>query len=229
MPNTIEGKLFIVSTPIGNLEDITFRAISLLKEVDIIAAEDTRHVKKLLNHYGISKRIISYYRGKEKPKALGLIKLLKTGQSIALVSDAGTPGISDPGSVVIREAISQDIEIVPIPGVSSAIVALSVSGLRTDRFVFEGFLPRKKGKRLKRLNSLFEEDRTIILFESPYRVLSTLKEISEIFHDRNIVVAREITKIFEEFVRGSISEVVAILSEHKHLKGEFTLILEGKE
>ncbi len=228
MSETESGKLFVVSTPIGNLEDITLRALNSLKEVDVIAAEDTRHVRKLLSHYGISKKVVGYYQNREESRSFKLLKILDSGLSVALVSDAGTPGISDPGFVLIREAIASGIKIIPIPGVSSAITALSVAGLPTDRFVFEGFLPRKKSKRLKRWVALAEEERTIILFESPYRVLKTLKELSEIFQDRNIVVAREITKIFEEFLRGTITEVLEKLSERKKIKGEFTLILEGK-
>lgn len=222
------GKLFIVSTPIGNLEDLTLRALRVLKEVDLIAAEDTRHVRKLLHHYGILKRVVSYYQGREESSACKLITFLESGSSIALVSDAGTPGISDPGLTVIRKALAGGVEIIPIPGVSSAIVALSVSGLPTDRFVFEGFLPRKKGKRLKRLTLLAEEERTVIFFESPHRILATLEELLEIFQERNIVIAREITKMFEEFLRGSIVEVLEILKERKKMKGEFTIILQGK-
>lgn len=222
------GKLFIVSTPIGNLGDITLRALTTLKEVDVIAAEDTRHVKKLLNHYGISKKTVSYYQGKERSRSSKIIELITSGNSIALVSDAGTPGISDPGLVLIREAIASGIEIIPIPGVSSTIVALSASGLDTSRFIFEGFLPRKKGKRFKRLDQLVDEERTMVFFESPHRVKRTLEEMLSVFNDREIVVARELTKIFEEFLRGPLSDVLNILSKRKTLKGEFTLILEGK-
>jgi 16S rRNA (cytidine1402-2'-O)-methyltransferase len=228
MPEPQFGKLFIVATPIGNLEDITLRALNVLKEVDFIAAEDTRHVRKLLQHYGISKRVLSYYQNRETAKSAELLKLLRSGLSVALVSDAGTPGISDPGFVVIREALAENIETVPIPGASSAIAALSVSGLKTDRFVFEGFLSRKKGKMIKRLQALTEEERTIIIFESPHRIVKTLKEIAEIFQGRKIVIAREITKKFEEFIRGTLPEVLEGLEERHNLKGEFTLILEGK-
>ena len=222
------GKLYIVSTPIGNLEDITLRAIRVLKEVDLIAAEDTRHVKKLLHHYGISKKVESYHQNREESKADKLLHFLEAGSSVALVSDAGTPGISDPGLPVIRKALEANIEVIPIPGPSSAIAALSVSGLPSDRFVFEGFLPRKRGKKMKRLALLAEEERTIILFESPHRVLATLEEMMEFFQGRKIVVAREITKMFEEFLRGDLPEVLEKLKEKKKIQGEFTLILEGR-
>ncbi|MBI5186882.1 MAG: 16S rRNA (cytidine(1402)-2'-O)-methyltransferase [Nitrospinae bacterium] len=222
------GKLFIVATPIGNLEDITLRALNVLKEVDVIAAEDTRHTRKLLQHFGISKRVTSYYQNRETAKAGELLKLLRSGMSVALVSDAGTPGISDPGFVVIREALAENIETIPIPGVSSAIAALSASGLKTDRFVFEGFLPRKEGKRAKRLQLLAEEERTVIFFESPHRVLETLRELAAFFNGRKIVIAREITKKFEEFIRGTLPEALEGLEERKNFKGEFTIILEGK-
>lgn len=222
------GTLFIVSTPIGNLEDITLRAIRVLKEVDLIAAEDTRHVRKLLHHYGISNKVESYYQNREESKADKLIHLLTEGSSIALVSDAGTPGISDPGLPVIRKALEAGIAVIPIPGVSSAIAALSASGLPSDRFVFEGFLPRKRGKRSKRLALLAEEERSVIIFESPHRVLATLEEMTEFFQGRKVVAAREITKMFEEFMRGDLSEVLKKLKEKKKIQGEFTLILEGK-
>jgi len=227
MPSTESGKLFIVSTPIGNLEDITLRALRVLREVDRIAAEDSRHVRKLLTHYGISKKVSSYYQNRERTKAQELLKLLLSGSSVALVSDAGTPGISDPGTAIIREAVARDIEVVPILGASAVLVALSVCGFRTDRFVFEGFLPRKKGKRQKFLRSLTQEDRTIILFESPHRILATLTELSEIFAGRRIVLARELTKKFEEFLRGTPEEILEELSNRRVIKGEFTLIFEG--
>lgn len=227
MPDRESGKLFVVSTPIGNLEDITLRALNVLKEVDVIAAEDTRHVRKLLNHYGIANRVVSYYQNREQAKALKLLKLISSGNCVALVSDAGTPGISDPGLVLIKEAVASEVEVIPIPGVSSPIAALSVAGLATGRFVFEGFLPRKKGKRLKRFTVLAEDERTIVFFESPHRILNTLRELSEIFQGRQIVVAREITKIFEEFLRGAIPDVLEKLSERDKVKGEFTVILEG--
>ena len=176
--------LYIVSTPIGNLEDITLRALKVLKEVDLIAAEDTRRTKGLLNHYGISKPLTSYFSHNEKEKGEYLLNKLKEGENIALVSDAGTPGISDPAYYLIKLALNNDIEVHPVPGPAGAITALSVSGLPTDKFIFEGFLPRKSGKRLKRLESFINEERTIIIYESPHRILATLQEIRDILGNR---------------------------------------------
>ena len=220
----MNGILYIVSTPIGNLEDITLRALKVLKEVDLIAAEDTRRTKGLLNHYEISKPLTSYFSHNEKEKGEYLLNKLKNGENIALVSDAGTPGISDPAYSLIKLALDNNIEVHPIPGPAGVITALSVSGLPTDKFIFEGFLPRKSGRRLKRLESFINEDRTIIIYESPYRILATLQEIKNILGNRSIVVAREMTKVYEEVIRGSVEEVMQKL-RGRTMKGEITLIV----
>lgn len=220
------GVLYIVATPIGNLEDITFRAVRVLKEVDLIAAEDTRHTQKLLNHYGISKPITSYFEHNKLVKGDYIIGRLRDGKDVALVSDAGTPGISDPGYNLIRSAIEEGIRVVPIPGPSAAIAALSISGLPTDSFVFEGFLPAKGKARNERLESLKTDERTLIFYESPQRLLSTLKDIHDTIGDRNIAVIRELTKLYEEALRGKASEILNAL-KGRTVKGEVVIILEG--
>ena len=220
------GTLYIIGTPIGNLEDISYRAVRLLKEVAIIAAEDTRHTKTLLSRYQISTQMTSYHDFNKEEKALVLIARLKEGASIALVSDAGTPTISDPGYFLINQAILAEIPICPIPGPTAAIVALSVSGLPTDRFAFEGFLPRKSGGREKRLMTLRSDPRTLIFYESPHRIITLLEEIQMLFGNRRVVVCREMTKTFEEIVRGEISEVLQKWKGKKIL-GEITLVIEG--
>lgn len=219
------GTLYLVATPIGNLDDITYRAIKILSSVDLIAAEDTRKTKILLDHYNISKPMLSYYSYNEKHRAPQLIEKLLHGQSIALVSDAGTPGISDPAFFIVRTALEHAIPIVPIPGASACISALIVSGLPTESFVFEGFLPIKKGRKTK-FESLKNEPRTIIFYESPHRVLKTLNEIFTYFGDRHVVVARELTKKFEEVVRGPVSSVLKDLSA-KTPRGEYVVVVEG--
>jgi 16S rRNA (cytidine1402-2'-O)-methyltransferase len=221
------GVLYLVSTPIGNLEDITLRALKVLKEVDLVAAEDTRHTGMLLKHYDLNKRLISYHDFNKKRKAPLLIEHLKANQSVAVCSDAGTPGISDPGYYLVQLAIRENIKVVPIPGASAFLSALVVSGLPTDKFVFEGFLPAKPGKRRKRLEELREEKRTLILYESPHRFAKTLDDISEIVGQRRVVVARELTKKFEEIIRGTPEEIKQTLGEHK-LKGELVVLIEGK-
>ncbi len=220
------GTLYIVSTPIGNLEDITLRALNVLKAVQIIAAEDTRHTQKLLRHYNIHTPQTSYHDHNKEEKGEILISKLKKGNDIALVSDAGTPGISDPGYYLINRAIEEGITVTPIPGPTASIAALSVSGLPTDSFVFEGFLPAKKVARQKRLRELSTERRTLILFETPHRLLPALKDLMELLGDRKIVLTRELTKIFEEVIRGKISEMIDKV-EGRRLKGEITIILEG--
>lgn len=220
------GTLYIVSTPIGNLEDITLRALNILKVVQIIASEDTRHTQKLLNRYDIHTHQTSYHDYNKEEKAEILISKLKEGDDVALVSDAGTPGISDPGYYLIKRAIEQGVRVTPIPGPTASIAALSISGLPTDSFVFEGFLPRKKMARQKMLKELSTEGRTIILFESPYRLLPALKDIMEIIGDRRIVLTRELTKIYEEVIRGRVSEVIDRI-EGKRIRGEVTIIIEG--
>lgn len=217
------GKIYIVATPIGNLRDITERAKEILASVDIIACEDTRHTLKLLNHLGIKKPLISYHEHSGRAKSEKLLAFLSAGKEIALVTDAGTPGISDPGEKIIKEAIEDGYEVVPVPGVSAAVTALSVSGLSTSEFVFVGFLPHKKGRQTK-LKALAEEKRTIIFYESPYRINKLLTELLEYFGDREISVSRELTKKFEETTRGRISEVAGKIKE----KGEFVVIIEGR-
>ncbi|MDI6804532.1 MAG: 16S rRNA (cytidine(1402)-2'-O)-methyltransferase [Bacteroidota bacterium] len=221
------GTLYIVSTPIGNLEDITFRAVKILSGVDLIAAEDTRKTKTLLEHYKIQKELISYFQFNESKRTPELIEALKSGKSIAIVSDAGTPGISDPAYRLVRAAIDDGINIIPIPGASALLAVLVVSGLPTDGFVFEGFLPHKKGRRTK-LEQLKSESRTIILYESPHRILKTLQQLQEILGDRQVAVGREITKKFEEIFRGALSEAFNYFS-CKSIKGEFVLVVKGIE
>jgi len=223
----MKGILYIVSTPIGNLEDITLRALRILKEVDLIAAEDTRHTGLLLKHFAIQKPLTSYFEGNELKKREWILSRLKQGDRIALVSDAGTPGISDPGFRLIQTVIENQIPIVPIPGPSAVITALSVSGLPTDAFMFKGFLPHKPKKRRDLLNQLEEIKETLIFYESPHRIVETLKDILEILGDREIVLTRELTKVYEEILRGKVSEIQNRIGERK-LKGEITLVIEGK-
>lgn len=220
--------LYIVATPIGNLEDITLRAIRVLKEVDIIAAEDTRHTKKLLNHYGITKPLTSYFEHNEIKKAERLISQLKEGKDIALVSDAGTPGVSDPGYRLVKLAIENSIPVVSIPGPSAIIAALSAAGLPTDSFCFEGFIPSKTGERQRFLASLKGIKKTIVLYESPKRLLETLADINNILGNISIVVAREMTKLHEEIIRGNAISVLEGL-RGREMKGEITLLLNLKE
>ena len=220
------GILYIVSTPIGNLNDITFRAVEVLKQVDLIACEDTRRTKILIEKFGLAKNLISYYNYNERQRAEEIIRELKSGKNVALVSDSGTPGISDPGFVLIKRAIEENITVIPIPGPTAFVCALVGSGLPMDEFVFVGFLPHKKGRKTK-LKKLSEEERTIILYESPHRLIKTLNEILEIFGDREIAVAKELTKIHEEFFRGKISEVLKKLTPDK-IKGEFVIVISGK-
>lgn len=218
--------LYVVSTPIGNLNDITLRALQVLGEVDLIAAEDTRQTRKLLDHYGIKTPITSYHDHNKEQKTPVLLKHLEGGMDVALVSDAGTPGISDPGYYLIRRAIEQGVQVIPVPGPTASVAALVVSGLPTDRFIFEGFLPAKKGKRRRILSELATEERTIILYESPYRLQRTLNDILEVFGDRKMVAARELTKKFEEVIRGSVSELLDHFTQNRP-RGEFVLVIEG--
>jgi len=217
------GKLYVVSTPIGNLADITLRALETLKSVDVIACEDTRHTLQLLNHFDIKKPLISYHQHSGKLKVDKLISLLRDeDKTVALVTDAGTPGISDPGEQLICSVIDARIEIEPIPGVSAAVTALSISGLPTDEFVFIGFLPHKKGRQTK-LKELATINRTIILYESPFRIIKLLNELLEYVGDRQVAVCRELTKKFEATYRGKISGILPLIKE----KGEFVVIIEG--
>lgn len=218
-----EGILYLVSTPIGNLGDITVRAIDILKNVDIIACEDTRHSKFLLDHYAIKKPLISYFDFSEKKRTPELLEKIKNGTKIALISDAGTPGIADPGYRLIAGAVSAGVKIETLPGASAFLSALVLSGLPMDRFVFEGFIPVKSGQRKNKFLSLKNEDRTVVFYESPHRILKTLAAMSEVLGDINIVVARELTKKFEEVVRGTVSEVLFHFSNKKVL-GEFVVL-----
>jgi 16S rRNA (cytidine1402-2'-O)-methyltransferase len=227
-PDKHAGTLYIVATPIGNLEDITLRAVSVLKQVSVIAAEDTRRTKKLLNSYQINTPLSSLYEHNEAKKSGAFIAKIIEGYDIAYVSDAGTPGISDPGYLLIQEALANNIRVVPIPGACAAVVALSVSGLPTDSFVFHGFLPAKTGKRLSFIRSLENETKTVVLYESPNRLMATLHDVMDILGDRRIVVTRELTKIYEEIIRGSVAEVIKALQD-RVLKGEITVIIGGKQ
>ena len=220
------GILYICGTPIGNLEDITIRSLRILKEVKLIAAEDTRHTKKLLFHYQINTKVTSYHEYNKFKKAAYLLEILKNGQDIALVSDAGMPGISDPGYVLINLALKNNLELIPIPGVSALITALVVSGLPIDKFVFEGFLPRKIKERKKYFKSIENEERTIIFYETPHRLKKALKDMFEILGDRKIVIARELTKKYEEIIRGNLIQVLDEINT-KEIKGEITLIVQG--
>lgn len=224
MENNNDGILYIVATPIGNLEDITFRAINVLKSVDLIAAEDTRHTLKLLNHYEISKPLISYHRHNEDVKSDVLIEKLKKGENIALVSDAGTPGICDPGEEIIKKCIKLNIKIVPIPGACAMINSLICSGIDTGEFSFIGFLPLNKKLRKNKLEEIKNSNKTIIMYEAPHKLKNTLNDLKVILDiDRKIVLARELTKIHEEFIRGNIDDLLNIC---ENIKGENVLIIE---
>lgn len=223
----MSGKLYVVATPIGNLEDITLRAINVLKEADFIIAEDTRHTLKLLNHLEIAKPLISYYKQNEHSKSDMILERIEQGESVALVSDAGTPGISDPGEVIIKEAIKRDIEVIPIPGACAFVNALIASGLSSNHFYFEGFLPVNKKEKYDRLEQIKYINSTIIFYEAPHKLVKTLEDIKETLGDRQVVLARELTKIHEEFIRGTITEVLAKLPEN--IKGEFVVLVEGSE
>ncbi|MFH1001912.1 MAG: 16S rRNA (cytidine(1402)-2'-O)-methyltransferase [bacterium] len=224
--NKTRGILYICGTPIGNLQDITIRVLNILKEVKLIAAEDTRHTKKLLIHYQVNTKVTSYHEYNKFKKAPYLVEILKNGQDIALVSDAGMPGISDPGYVLINLALNNNIKIIPIPGVSALITALVVSGLPTDKFVFEGFLPRKIKERKRYFKSIKNEERTIIFYETPHRLKRALKDMVEILGDRKIVIARELTKKYEEIIRGKLNLVLSEMNT-KEIKGEITLVVQG--
>lgn len=220
------GKLYLVATPIGNLEDITIRALNILKSVDLIAAEDTRHTLGLLNHFEISKPLISYYKEIEKGKSEVLIKKLLEGKDIAVVSDAGTPGISDPGEEIVKAAIENNIEIIPIPGACAFVNALIASGMNTREFEFIGFLSANNKERKDKLEEIKYDKRTVIFYEAPHKLRATLEAILENLGDRKIVLARELTKIHEEFLRGNVS---TILEQIVDIKGEFVVIVEGND
>lgn len=221
----MKGKIYLVATPIGNLEDITLRAIRILNEVDLIAAEDTRHTLGLLNHLEIKKPLVSYYKEIERQKSDYLIKEVLEGKNIAIVSDAGTPGISDPGEEIVKKAIEEDIEIIPIPGACAFVNALIASGFNTREFSFIGFLPVNKKEKKDKLELIKNETRTLIFYEAPHKMKATLEAFRDIFGDRKIVLARELTKLHEEFIRSTIEDVL----EKEEYKGEFVILLEGAE
>lgn len=222
------GRLYVVPTPVGNMEDMTFRAIRVLKEADLILAEDTRTSGILLKHYEIKNAMQSHHKFNEHQTVDGIVNRLKAGQTVALISDAGTPGISDPGFLIVRECVRNGIEVQCLPGATAFVPALVASGLPDERFCFEGFLPQKKG-RMTRLNALAEETRTMIFYESPYRLLKTLTQFMEVFGaERQVSVCREISKVHEESVRGSLQEVVTHFTEVEP-RGEIVIVLAGKE
>ncbi|UKJ07313.1 16S rRNA (cytidine(1402)-2'-O)-methyltransferase [Solitalea lacus] len=222
------GKLYLVPTPVGNLEDITLRALRILKEADLVLAEDTRNGGQLLKHFGIDKKMFSHHQHNEHKAVAEVIKFLKAGQNIALISDAGTPGISDPGFLLVRECIKEEIPLETLPGPTAFVPALVNSGLPCDRFCFEGFLPVKKGRQT-RLKELVNEDRTMIFYESPHRLLKTIEEFIQFFgKDRQACASREISKVFEENVRGSLKEIKSHF-ENNVLKGEFVVCVAGNE
>ncbi len=219
--------LYVVATPIGNLEDITLRALRVLREVDLIAAEDTRHTRKLLARYDIDTPVTSYHENNERTKAEALARRLEAGESIALVSDAGTPTISDPGYHLIRAAVEKGVAVTPVPGVSAAVAALSVSGLATDRFVFQGFLPARQSRRKEALRRLQDDDRTMVFYEAPHRVREALADMHEVLGDRAALAGRELTKVHEELLRGTLSQLAGQLEETP-ARGEFVIVVEGR-
>ena len=222
------GILYVVPTPVGNMEDMTFRAVRILKEADVVLAEDTRTSGILLKHFDIHNHLISHHKFNEHGTSAGIVERLQAGQTVALISDAGTPGISDPGFFLVRECVRAGIEVQCLPGATAFVPALVSSGLPCDRFAFEGFLPQKKGRQTKLL-SLKDERRTMIFYESPYRLVKTLQQFAENFgEDRQVSVCREISKVHEESVRGSLTEVIAHFAEHEP-KGEIVIILAGAE
>jgi 16S rRNA (cytidine1402-2'-O)-methyltransferase len=223
------GTLYLVGTPIGNLEDITARALRILQTVETIAAEDTRHTGKLLHHFQIKTPQISYHEHSQQQRTQEIIDRLEAGSLIALVSDAGMPSISDPGYDLVKSCLDRGINVVPIPGVTAVITALAASGLPTDRFIFEGFIPTKNKERKNRLRSIASSIQTIVLYEAPHRLLATLKDLGEVLEaERKIVLARELTKIYEEFWRGSLEEAIKLYESRREAKGEYTIVIAGK-
>lgn len=220
--------LYIIATPIGNLEDITYRAVRILGEVDLIAAEDTRHSLKLLNHFGISKPLTSYFDHNQQFKGERILNALRQGKSVALVSDAGTPCISDPGYQLVRDAVAEKISVVPLPGACAAVAALSASGLPTDTFTFAGFPPSRQGKRRTFLSEMNSLPGTLLLYEAPHRLIDTLNDIREVLGERQVIVARELTKIYEEFIHGTASEVIAAVSQGQ-VRGEVVILIAPGE
>ena len=228
--NTLSKEtLYVVATPIGNMDDITLRAINVLDQVDLIAAEDTRHTGKLLKYHNIKSHQISYHEHNEKERTPLLIERIESGSSIALVSNAGTPTVSDPGYMLLQSAVEKGIRVIPIPGASAVVAALSISGLPTDSFIFIGFCAKKKAKRLKQLQELADEKRTLIFYENPGRILAFMEELADVMGDRYGVLCREMTKLHEEFLRGRLSELIDSLSHRPAVKGECTLLVKGCE
>lgn len=223
----MSGKLFIVATPIGNLDDITYRAVRTLREVDLIACEDTRNTKKLLTRYGIQNEFVSYHEHNEVQRSSELVETIQSGKSIALVSDAGTPCISDPGYRIVKLAAGNGIEIIAVPGPSALVSALSVSGISSDSFMFFGFFPRKKKSALEILEGLNENTKTAVFYESPKRIVKTLSLILDVNGNRNVSLSREITKMYEETLRGTVKDVIEELVKKDSIKGEFVIVLEG--
>ncbi len=225
---TQAATLYIIATPIGNLEDMTYRAVRILGEVDLIAAEDTRHSLKLLNHFGISKPLTSYFDHNQQLKGERILNALRQGKSVALISDAGTPCVSDPGYQLVRDAVAEQIRVIPLPGSCAAITALSASGLPSDTFTFAGFPPSRQGKRRTFLTGMATLPGTLILYEAPHRLLQTLQDVKELLGERHIIVARELTKIYEEFIRGTVSEVMRSL-DPEAIRGEVALLIAPGE
>ena len=224
LQSTPPGVLYIVATPIGNLEDITFRAVRILKEVELIAAEDTRHSRKLLSHFGIARPLTSYFDHNKNFKGSYILEKLREGHSVALITDAGTPCISDPGYQLVRDAVTAGIQVVPIPGPSAVIAALSAAGLPTDRFAYEGFLPNRQGKRREKLMSVKGEERVLVFYEAPTRLAAALSDLLEVMGDREVVIARELTKLYEEFIRGHVTDLIERL-KGRQIKGEVVLLV----
>ena len=225
----MEPAVYLVATPIGNLEDITLRALRTLREADVIACEDTRRTRKLLTHYEIQKPLISCHEHNEQQRALEFVERVKSGASVALVSDAGLPGISDPGYRVVQAAIEANVRVIPIPGPSAVDTAVVASGLPTDSFLFLGFLPSKSSQRVKALEALVNEKSTLVFYEAPHRLLRTLDDARTVFGDRSAVVARELTKAYEEFLRGTLSELHAVLAARDSVKGEIVFLVAGAD
>jgi 16S rRNA (cytidine1402-2'-O)-methyltransferase len=224
----MSATLYIVATPIGNLEDMTYRAVRILGEVDLIAAEDTRHSLKLLSHFGISKSMTSYFDHNQQFKGERILNTLRQGKSVALISDAGTPCVSDPGYQLVRDAVAEGINVVPIPGACAAVAALSASGMPSDTFTFAGFPPSRQGKRRTFLSSMSALPGTLILYEAPHRLLDTLADIREVLGERRLIVARELTKMYEEFIRGNAEEIITVLSRGP-VRGEVVLLIAPGE
>jgi len=227
LPPLMPGTLYLVATPIGNLEDITLRALRTLKECDVVAAEDTRRTGQLLKHFGISRRLLSYFQFNEAKRSEEIIGRLQRGEKVALVTDAGSPGVSDPGERVVKAAIGAGLRVEPVPGPSALVAALTASGLATDEFHFIGFLPHKPGQRQKRLERLKGYEGTLVIYESPYRVERLLGELNEMFTARQVVLARELTKRFEEYLRGTPAQLLEIFKQ-RSLKGEFVVLVAGE-